>query len=167
LSRFGQYREIYKEEQNNLKTEEDEARNNELKRTKFEEEKKEAERQFLEDQPNIARSKLEEEPEYFCKLFYLYMKRMIVDTKAGFTYHPDWVKNQASQSYDLNIKLARQIHTEFLNCKDLREFKNLVKYEHDWIFKAVFNDRRELYPESQDYYKNNFFVNKMELPFEV
>lgn len=161
------YKQIYELEQEMLKKEAERAKEYELNRERHEQEKKEAVAKFKAEQPNISRSKLEEEPEYFCKLAYLYMKRMIVDTKSGFTYHPEWVKNQVSQSYDLNTKIARQIHTEFLSCKDLREFRNLVKYEHDWIFQAVFNDRKELNPESQEYYKKDFFVNKMELPFKV
>ena len=128
-----------------------------------------AEKNFRESQKELSRNILKTDPEIFCKSVYKYIHNSI-EMKLGFGMHPDHFENSQNGKRDQNLKIAHEIKSKFEACQSLEDFTNLINYDEEWLFKAVFN-----LPEQHDnkdflYYKSKANLAKLkgiELPFVI
>jgi plasmid replication initiation protein len=161
------YKQDYQDELESLKREEQRAIDYENNRVQREKEKQEAEARFIAEQPSLARAILEEEPELFCKYIYGYMQTFVVTIRSSFVCEPSFFENYRANNNEQNIQNAINIRNKFLQCQSLRDFSNLIKYDYEWLFKAVFDAKEILDPEDPRYYRKAHNIPKVELPFKV
>jgi plasmid replication initiation protein len=164
---ISQYRENYQLDIETRKKEEQRAIDYENNRVEFDRLKKEEEEKFIAEQPSLSREILEEEPELFCKYLFGYMQTFVVSIRSSFVCDPCFFENYRSGNNDQNIQNSINIRNRFLECRTLRDFSNLIKYEYEWLFKAVFDAKEILDPEDARYYRKAHNIPKVELPFKV
>lgn len=142
-------------------------RMSQIHKEEYEKIQKEQEEKFEREQEELSRDILETEPEIFCKAVYKYLQTFVVDLKNfGFTYHPEWHTNR-EKNHEENLRIARDIRSQFMACSDLRDFRNLIKYDEDWLFKAVFNNPKQFDKDESEYYRKSYNIPKIELPFKI
>jgi plasmid replication initiation protein len=166
---IGAYKEIYKDEKQREEEEKEQARISQELQEQREKEQKEKEERFNQEQEELSRDILEQEPELFCKTIYKYFDTFI-DINWGFHYEPSWKQNRENGKKEENIRIAKEIRSQFRACSSLRDFRNLIKYDYEWLFTSVFNDIKNYDENSDDYYKskrNMGQLDKIELPFKI
>jgi plasmid replication initiation protein len=144
----------------------EQAQNYKQEQEQLVQQEREAEEKFRAEQEIIARDILEEEPEVFCRHVYQYLKTFL-DLRFGYTYHPDYLKNEQDKNHGENLKIAQTIYNRFLACTSLRDFRNLIKYDEDWLFQSVLNRQEQFDDRSVHYYKKILKLDKIKFPFEM
>jgi plasmid replication initiation protein len=160
------YKQDYLDKLEQDKKEKEQAENFQKNKEAYEQKKKEEEELFNREQPTLSRDILEEYPEIFCKHVYKYLKTFI-EINFGYTKHPEYFENEKAGKHDENMKIARAIQQRFLSCTSLRDFRNLIKYDEEWLFSAVFSTPEYFNESDPFYYKNKGIISRVELPFSV
>ena len=164
------YKETYKAQNEALEAQKAQSKLNIELETDRKSKIKQKEREFEQEQEVLSREILENDPEIFCKAVYGYMQTFIVDMQFGFTSHPDYNQNRVNNLQSENLKIAKEIRSRFLACQSLRDFINLIKYDEEWLFKAVFYSPEQFDKKNPSYYKSKISLAKLErveLPFNI
>lgn len=164
------YKETYKAQNEALEAQKAQSKLNIELETDRKSKIKQKEREFEQEQEVLSREILENDPEIFCKAVYGYMQTFIVDMQFGFTSHPDYNQNRVNNLQSENLKIAKEIRSRFLACQSLRDFINLIKYDEEWLFKAVFYSPEQFDKKNPSYYKSKVSLAKLErveLPFNI
>lgn len=161
---IGTLKDEYQEKKDKEKIELEDIKLYQELREKRDKEARERQVKFELEQEELCRDILENEPAIFCREVY-HMLDIFVDLNIGYMRHPDYWVNKNSKNQSENIKIAKEIRNKLRNCQSLRDFRNIVKYDEEWIFTAVLNEPEQFDKNNTKFYKNNNFLKKVIIPF--